>query len=289
LGLIAIDLDGTLINNQHDISQESIKAIQVAQNDGYEVVIATGRSHFDAQKILKGVGLSLYTIGANGATAHSPSGTNILSIEMPRDKVEAIVKWLDDAHLYYELFCDDGIYTPKEARNILYQEIEDARYTATEAEINFMSFHLEKQLGQLGFVFMEQNQDVFQGRHKIYNILAYSFDKHKRQHGWKTFKERKDLTLVTSSPFNFELGHPDASKGNAIGYLAKVLNKTLSVSMAVGDSGNDTSMFGAVSHSYAMANADDEVKAKAKYVTASNDEEGVAQAIYDFLNRIKIK
>lgn len=287
MGLIAIDLDGTLINNQHDISQENIKAIKTAQDDGYEVVIATGRAHFDAKKILEGAGLSLYTIGANGSTAHSPSGTTILSIEMLKDKVVDIVKWLDHAHFYYELFCDDGIYTPKDARHILYQEIEDLQHVALKPEIDFMEFHLDKQLSQSGFVFMENNQDVFQGKQKIYNILAYSFDKHKRQRGWEMFKERKDLTLVTSSPFNLELEHPDASKGNAVGYLAKVLNKDLSPSMAVGDSGNDISMFGVVSDSYVMANADDEVKSKAKYVTASNDEDGVAQAIYDFLNRVK--
>ncbi|HLQ70684.1 MAG TPA: HAD hydrolase family protein, partial [Bacillota bacterium] len=158
-----------------------------------------------------------------------------------------------------------------------------------KSEIDFMSFHLEKQLSQSGFMFMENKQDVFQGKQKIYNILAYSFDKDKLQRGWERFKKRKDVTLVTSSPFNLELGHPDASKGNAVRYLAKVLNKTLSVSMAVGDSGNDTSMFAAVSDSYAMANADDEVKSKAKYVTGTNDEDGVAQAIYDFLNRTKIQ
>ncbi|HLQ70483.1 MAG TPA: HAD-IIB family hydrolase, partial [Bacillota bacterium] len=153
MGLIAIDMDGTLINNQHDISQENIKAIQMAQVDGYEVVIATGRAHFDAQKILEGAGLSLYTIGANGSTAHSPSGTNILSVEMSKDKVKDIVGWLDDVHLYYELFCDDGIYTPKDARGILYKEIEDLRHTAIKSEIDFMSFHLEKQLSQSGFMF----------------------------------------------------------------------------------------------------------------------------------------
>lgn len=283
MGFIAIDLDGTLINNNHVISKENIKAIQKAQEFGYEVVIATGRAHFDVQRILNEVNLSLYTIGANGSTAHSPSGTNILSISMSEAKAKEIVTWLDKENFYYELFCNDGIYTLKDARKILYEEIENAKETAPDAQIAFMELQLEKQISQSGYVFIENIQEIFAGNNKIYNILAYSFNDKKRQSGWEKFKDEKDLTLVASSPFNFELEHPNASKGKAIVYLAKVLNENLSRSMAVGDSGNDISMFEVVTESFAMDNANDEVKSKAKHITASNDEDGVAKAIYSFL------
>src|SRR5690625_1429632 len=86
MGLIAIDLDGTLINNQHEISAENINAIKQAEEYGHTVVIGTGRAYFDVQEILDKASLSLYTIGANGATAHSPSGTSILSVPMPTDR-----------------------------------------------------------------------------------------------------------------------------------------------------------------------------------------------------------
>lgn len=86
MSFIAIDLDGTLINNNHEISKENVKAIKHAMKKGYEVVIATGRAYFDVQRILKEAGLSLYIISANGSNIHSLSGTKILSVTIPREK-----------------------------------------------------------------------------------------------------------------------------------------------------------------------------------------------------------
>src|SRR5699024_8257285 len=113
MGLIAIDLDGTLINNQHEISTENINAIKQAQAYGHTVVIGTGRAYFDVQEILKKAKLSLYTIGANGATAHSPSGTSILSVPMPDADSEKIALWLEKKDIYYEVFCENAIYVLK--------------------------------------------------------------------------------------------------------------------------------------------------------------------------------
>src|SRR5690625_593316 len=143
--------------------------------------------------------------------------------------------------------------------------------------------HLEKQLSQSGFNFVNDFQDVFDTQENIYNILAYSFIDEKRMPGIKEFKNEEELTLVTSSPFNFELEHKHASKGNAVTYLAKILNIDLNKSMAIGDSENDISMFKVVTDSYAMANANDQVKSNAKHITTNNDEHGVAKAIYQFI------
>src|SRR5690625_6558970 len=116
ISIIDIDLDGTLINNHHEISKDNIMAIKKAQESGCEVVIATGRAHFDVQRMLNDINLPLYIIGANGSTVHSPSGTNILSVPMPELKTEEIVAWLEEENIYYELFCDHGIFTLEGAR-----------------------------------------------------------------------------------------------------------------------------------------------------------------------------
>jgi len=287
MGLIAIDLDGTLINNQHEISAENINAIKQAEEYGHTVVIGTGRAYFDVQEILDKASLSLYTIGANGATAHSPSGTSILSVPMPRTKDKKIAMWLETKDIYYEAFCENAIYVLKGARDILFKEVESLRGKVSNEDFQFINMHLEKQLSQTGYVFVDSFQDIFDTKDKIYNILAYSFINEKRITGINEFKEEKELTLVTSSPFNFELEHKEASKGNAIAYLAKVLNLDLSVSMAVGDSENDISMFKVVAESFAMGNASDDVKGHAKHITSNNDEHGVAKAIYQFIELSK--
>lgn len=288
MGLIAIDLDGTLINNEHKISQENIKAIKKAQELDYEVVIATGRAHFDVQQILEAVNLPLYTIGANGATVHSPSETVILTVPMKDEHVKKSIAWLEQENFYYEVFCEKGIYTPKNSQDILYQELEDSEKRVTDSEYAYMQQQLEKQLGQSGFVYMEDSKEVFEDNNEIYNILAYSLNTKKLQKGRDQFKRETEFTFVTSSTYNFELEHRNASKGNAVAHLAKVLDVNMEKTMAIGDSGNDVSMFKVVSDSFAMANASDDVKAEAKYITVSNDENGVAQAIYQFIETHKI-
>lgn len=287
MSFIAIDLDGTLINNNHEISTENVKAIKHAMEKGYEVVIATGRAYFDVQRILENAGLSLYIISANGSTVHSLSGTKILSVTIPAKKVKQIVPWLDQHHYYYEIFTDNGIFTPKDGRDILKDEMQQIKNRISTEEFSLMEFELEKQFSQSGFVFMDHYEEVFQADENIYNILIYTFINEKRKTGWKKFEDERDLTLVTSSKYNFEIEHKNASKGNALTYLAKVLHKDLEHSMAVGDSGNDVSMFQVVTNSFAMENADETIKSKAKYVTASNDDNGVAKAIAKHLEWIE--
>lgn len=287
MSFIAIDLDGTLINNNHEISKENVKAIKHAMKKGYEVVIATGRAYFDVQRILKEAGLSLYIISANGSNIHSLSGTKILSVTIPREKAREMILWFDKHHYYYEVFTDNGIYTPAKGREILREEMEQLKNVTSAEEYALMELELEKQFSQSGFVYMEHYEEVFQADENIYNILIYTFLNEKRNRGWDKYKAERDLTLVTSSKYNFEIEHKNASKGNALLYLAKVLNKDLQNSMAIGDSGNDVSMFEVVTNSFAMKNADEKVKSKARYVTASNDENGVAKAIEKHLESVE--
>lgn len=288
MSIITIDLDGTLINDQHKICDENIQAIQNAQNQGYEVVIATGRAYFDAKEILKKNNLSLYIIGANGATIHNMAGENLLTVPMPTGHVTRnIMQWLEEHQYYYEVFCEDGIYTPSYGREILNTELAQERQFRTADRIDVMEVALSKQLGQIGFRQMHGYQDFFANDKKIFNILVFTFDEEKKKRGIKKFKNIPNLTLVHSSPFNFELEHVDASKGNALVYLAKKLGIDLERSMAVGDSGNDVSMFKVVSDSFAMTNADGDIQKQAKYMTKNNNEQGVAHAIYQFLGKNK--
>ncbi|MCY8128248.1 Cof-type HAD-IIB family hydrolase, partial [Bacillus spizizenii] len=72
--LIAIDLDGTLLNSKHQVSLENENALRQAQRDGIEVVVSTGRAHFDVMSIFKPLGIKTWVISANGAVIHDPDG-----------------------------------------------------------------------------------------------------------------------------------------------------------------------------------------------------------------------
>ena len=120
--LIAIDLDGTLLDKGKYISEKNIEAIRFAQKGGIKVVIATGRAHFDAQNLFKETDINPWIIGANGATIHDPSGELFYSIPLNQQAAGKILNILEDGFLYYQ-----GIkYTDEEhSKSVIYKnEIE---------------------------------------------------------------------------------------------------------------------------------------------------------------------
>ncbi|RBW71229.1 Cof-type HAD-IIB family hydrolase [Bacillus taeanensis] len=284
--LIAIDLDGTLLNHHSEISQENIKAVNYARTQGIEVVIATGRAYFDVCRICDRAGLSsIKVISANGAALHSEKGKPLRSIPMERSDVEMSLKWLEENEFYYEVFTEKAIYTPQNSRDIMKIEID--RLKSANPNINEAALHeaAKKQYSQTGFAFVDGYQDILNTHAEVYNILAFSFDGEKRTAGWKHFKQYNHFTLVSSADHNFELEHKEASKGNALEMLAESLNIPLKETIAVGDSYNDVSMFQKAGVSVAMGNAKEDIKALCSMTTLTNDENGVAHAIYKIVDQ----
>lgn len=96
-------------------------------------------------------------------------------------------------------------------------------------------------------------------------------------------KFQDNFSVVQSEPYFIELMPQNVSKGNAVTELAARLNLTLDQVMAIGDQGNDLSMIKAAGTGVAMENAIDEVKQNAQFITANNNESGVAKAIQKFV------
>ncbi len=284
--VIFIDLDGTLLNEQQKISVESIEAIQYAQSRGAEVIIATGRAFFDVEQLLKHTPLSLHVIGANGATIHDPSGRLLNETAMEPAVAKNAVRWLSDNHFYYEVFTPEGIFTPHNSDTLLTIEIDKAISVNPTIDQSFLHHAVAKQRNQHGFLPIYHEEAFLQRDVTYYNILAFSFDDAKREKGKKHFSNDKKLTVVTSSAHNFELMDAKASKGFAAVALAKRLQLSLSVSLSIGDSGNDLSMFAITKESAAMGNADNLIKHLATSVTTPNSENGVANAISRFLEHL---
>ncbi|ARI75557.1 Cof-type HAD-IIB family hydrolase [Halobacillus mangrovi] len=281
--LIAIDLDGTLLNSQNTISKDNIDAIKMAQQKGTEVVIATGRAEFDVRNVLEKTGLNIWVIGANGATIHEPNGTLFHSVPIEeRDTVE-ILEWLDQEQFYYEVFSDSAILTPQNGRELLQIELDRIQSANPNEDIKKLTEAIEKQFSQTGFYHVESYQDILDAGTPIYNVLAFSFEKEKLDKGWGTFESYPNLTLVSSAFHNFELEHKHASKGLALEKLANHLGHSIKRTAAIGDSPNDLSMIAKAGHSAAMENGRTAVKEASSFVTKSNDDHGVAHAIHHWL------
>lgn len=289
MSFIAIDLDGTLLNDQNEISEENIKAIQYAQDRDFEVVISTGRAYFDVQTICKKAGISPFVIGTNGATIHSKSGKCISSITITKDRVESILQWLDEQKFYYEVFTDKAIYTLKKRREHFQNEIKSLKSADLNTEMKELVEVAERQLDQFGYVLVENYHDILKQEEEFYNIVACSFDKKKLEEAWNQFKKFDELMVVSSADHNIEITSKRASKGMALEKLAFLMNSSLDRAMAIGDSNNDLSMFQKVGYSVAMGNAKDVIKTVCTTTTLKNDENGVAYAIYRYMENFVVQ
>jgi Cof subfamily protein (haloacid dehalogenase superfamily) len=277
--LMAIDLDGTLLNHQNRISTENIEAIKKAQQDGIEIVVATGRAYFDVKALFEGTEIETWIIAANGATIHTPSGELYQSTPIDQPKALEILQWLEEEGYYYEVFSQKAILTPQNARELL--AIEMDRVVSANPEVNLEELQeaAETQYSQSGFQFISSYKEIQSTNVEVYNILAFTFHNEKWKRGWDHFKDERELTLVSSAVHNFELEHMDASKGNALTKVANELGVPLSETVAVGDSLNDLSMLKIAGKSVAMGNAHPEVKEVCDEMTLRNIEHGVAHLI----------
>ncbi|GIM28585.1 HAD-superfamily hydrolase [Clostridium polyendosporum] len=287
--IIAIDMDGTLLNHRSEISKVNAEAIKYAQSLGIKVVIATGRSYFDALEICKEAGVSTYIIGNNGSTLHNKDGNRVFSIKIANELVEESIKWLEENNYYYEVSTPNSIYTPINGRQIIKRELDLILSENPDDDMLDYLYAVDKQFGQQGFSFINSYKDILGKQEDILNILSFSLDKGKRKKGAEYFKNYKDFSLFLSTEYIFEMVSSRASKGLALKTFADMNNISLKDTVAIGDSHNDIPMLSVVNYSVAMGNASDEVKAICRYATKTNEQDGVAHIIYKLIDEISLQ
>jgi Cof subfamily protein (haloacid dehalogenase superfamily) len=283
--LIATDLDRTLLNEEHEISEENRIAIRQAQEKGIEVVIATGRTYFDALSICKQYGLKTYLITYNGAAIHTKDGQQLLALIMDRNDVTYMVKWLEENDYYYEVSTDKKIYTPGNGKKRLKREADGLKGTKFAIEPSYFEETLDQIFSQTGMTLVNHYEEIMSANEGVYKVYCFSFDDKKRQIAINQFAGMKQFMMTSSMANNFEMGHKDASKGNALQIVADQLQISLTQAMAIGDNYNDVSMMERVKYSVAMGNANDEIKKLCSDVTDSNEQDGVAHAIQKFMDK----
>lgn len=282
--MIVVDLDGTLLTSNSKISERSIKALKAAAESGVEVVIATGRGHFDVRKLLAHTDLSPWIIGANGATIHKPDGSSYLTFPLEKKLALSIIKWLEDNDYYYEVFSEKAIYTPENGRKLIEIELDRLQNSNTEKSLAELRHSANEQYKQFGFEFVADYKEIEQKNVPIYNILAFSFEDEKLKKGKDLFSQHEQLNVVNSGYHNFEIEDYRASKGNALALLADNLHIPMTNVLAIGDSLNDVSMLKIAGFSIAMKNASLEVIEVCNDKTDSNDSDGVGKALERFLS-----
>lgn len=258
--LIAIDLDDTLLLDDLTISCRARKAISKAVEKGIHVTLATGRMYRSALPFALDLQLNLPLITYQGALVKYSDGREVYHRPIEIDTARELVCLLMPYGHHVNIYIDDELYMSKDSP-------EGQRYL----KIARVPVHLAEEL-----------QDVLVRRPSKIVVIASSPELDRLAVDAREFFG-ESLNITKSKPTFLEFAHPQATKGLALEYLANSLGISSGNVMAIGDSPNDLDMLEYAGWGVAMGNADSEVKARARYITCSNNDDGVAEAIEKFV------
>lgn len=254
IDLIALDLDGTVLNSSDHISAANRNAIAAALEAGVRVVIVTGRGADAAADVARELRLNLPIICAHGALTKDVMTGKILGhIPVPMQYAVPMIEFAEANGI------DTAVYVEERFHRLAGRPPYMADMTGPHwVEVESLSHILASAPTFIRFFGTDAVQSIRE--------TFADFPVHFKYETWGDFEE----LAVTSI---------DATKKNALARLCADLNVRASRVMAVGDSRNDVPMLRWAAVGVAMANALPEVRSAVKHITASNDEDGVAAAI----------
>jgi Cof subfamily protein (haloacid dehalogenase superfamily) len=280
---IAIDMDGTLLNNDHLISHENTQAILKAQEKGIKVVIATGRSYKEAKYELIEAGIHCPIICSNGAEIRNEEGESILSNPLSKKKAQELANILYDHDAYFELYTSEGTYTKD--YDMALTVIMDIFMSANLRNNYEKSLEAAKERFDKGMVYLVDHfKDLLSNENiSIYKFIVFSFDEQKLKEIQKVLQTIKDVAITSSGRENIEINSIFAQKGIALETFIQENKINMKETMAIGDNYNDISMLKIAGRAVVMGNAPDDVKKHGHFITDTNHNNGVAKAILEVL------
>ncbi|HEV2732848.1 MAG TPA: Cof-type HAD-IIB family hydrolase [Terriglobales bacterium] len=269
--LIAVDIDGTLLNPQFSISNVDLRALHRAHAEGIEIIVVTGRRHTFALPIVQQLGFDLWVISSNGAVTRSLSGQTFHRDMLPAQTCRELCSSMRE-------FRGNTVLTfDKETKGALVLEHMN--------ELNgSIQRWLEKNLEYIEFIIpiedaltVDPIQAMFCGpiarMSQALEVLAAS---------------KLDVTILRTEYPVRDLSIVDVlnrrcSKGHALERWADYRGMAREQVMAIGDNYNDIEMLAFAGLPFIMGNASEELRRNGWSVTLANDQNGVAAAIEQVL------
>jgi len=259
--LVAIDLDGTLLDNDLAISFRAKQAIRRAREQGVQVTLATGRMYASAVVYAEELDLDVPLITYQGALVKtSRSGEVLYRRHVPLALARQVIMEARDRGFHVNVYLDDRLYVEAmtgRARD--YARIARVPLHPVGDLVEFIREDPTKVL----VVAEEQKLDAWARECREFF--------------------GQDLYITKSLPHFLEFLHPEATKGRGLTAVAQALGIPPAEIMAIGDSFNDLEMFKFAGLAVAMGNARREIREAADYVTLANDDDGVAEALEKFV------
>ena len=272
--LIALDLDGTLLDADHaTIPQRNLDALRAAAAGGVRLAIASGRSWSLVRETAEALGPVCYGITANGAyVLDTDSRQAVAQWGMDPGQCARIIGILRRFDLPYELYIDGDNYVQRSDITRL------GDYALSE---DFLAMYQRRMT-----VVPDMLEALDRGVPEKFNLFCQPEDPGDREALMAELEATGPLFFAGALGSNLEFNAAGVSKGRALAELSAKLGLRAEEVMAFGDADNDLEMLSWAGYSFAMANGNDAVKEAARYQAPANDEAGVGQMVERYvLNR----
>lgn len=257
--VIITDLDGTLLNNKHLISNYTKTVFQELHHQNFLIIVATGRHHLDALPIIESLGAPAYLVTSNGARIHSPDKELLFSFDIKSNVIQSVLSLEIDPEITTVLFKENVWQTNK------YNE----KLNSFQAEMHYLPEIVDfKTLEDLSAI-----------------KLFFSHENHQKLVALKdqiAVNHSDDLDYAFSLPICLEFMDKSVDKSTAIAKILERENRSYEQAICFGDGFNDEKMLLQSHKGIIMKNAVESLKNKLSHleIIESNDDNGVAKYLY---------
>lgn len=263
--LIALDVDGTLLNSRQEVSPDTVAALDRAYAKGIHIVLSTGRILAECRHFLKKLPMIRY--------ANTCTGAQVLDLQTEQTLVSFTIPAVEIQRLFEKLRDLDAqinFFDPRDNHPHTAQWMMDTgeRYSGDRAPVLRTYYHCEQDLEK----YVSQIDCPMIKIHVFFANLQHKQEALKRLAG-------EPYNIVESMVNDLEINPIGASKELGLAKLTERLRVRKEETMAIGDGDNDVTMLQYVGLPVCMANGSEKAKACAKYITDDNDHDGVAKAI----------
>jgi len=259
--LIAIDQDGTLLNDNGSVSERNIRAVQTAVSRGIQVIIATGKTYASAVPVMAKLGLQAPGVFTQGLVICNADGSVRYERALDKETAVQLIQFAEDRQLPQCAYCGPRILAPYPNE---YQRLLNEKYHEPPLEIS----------GPLLDIIDDIQINKFLISDEITN------DETRRQ---LKALVGDNATVTQAVPEYIEVLPLGASKGHGVQILLDDLGIQPEEMLAIGDGENDIEMLQMAGVGVAVENGRTAVKAIADYITSDNNHSGVAEAIEKFV------
>jgi len=261
--LIVTDVDGTLLDSKHIMTERTEKALKAAMAQGIKVVLATGKTRRSVDDVIKRLDLKTPGVYVQGLVISHPDGSEQHLGTLDADLMRRVLTFIEDRG--YQAMAYSGkrilVRSNTAEATILTEEYDEPRPEAVGPLVNIVDD-------------VPVNKLIFCGREA----------KHITALRWQlTHLIDGDARITQALPDAIELLPFGASKATALKLLLKEIGIEPEEMLAIGDGENDIEMIQLAGMGIAMGNANPKLKAVADATVSSNDEDGLAEAIEKFV------